>query len=242
MIENILGFDFETTSNKPETTRVVQVAAKMNGEVIFNQLCNPQVDITDGAREVHGISNEMVANAELDTDAVKRLAEFILERKGTIILAGHNCTTFDVPILWRLAGIEDPPKLPVIDTLTCAIRTLPHAPDHKLGTLTQFLKLGDAANAHDALADIEMVFMLIDKFRSDLGYTVPEMLTWLSTPRVLQVCHFGKHKGKPWGGVKGSGGVPYFYAKFIADNFDSVHPDVEATLRYHYGIICKNGN
>lgn len=232
-MRDLLIFDFETTSNKPESTRVVQQAAMHNDVVVFNELCNPGLQISDGACEVHGITDEMVRDKPSDTERVTALAQYILERKDEIIIAGHNVTTFDIPIMWRIAGVIDPPKIPVIDTLTCAIRTLPYADSHKLGDLFVALGLGSAENAHDALGDIEMVKKLIFAFMSALGYDLEALVKWLATPRVLKTCHFGKHKGKPWG--KGPGCVPSGYAMFMAKNFEDPHPDVELTILHHYG-------
>lgn len=234
MNKDLLIFDFETTSNKPETTRVVQMAAMLNELEIFNELCNPGLQISDGAHEVHGITNEMVADKPSDTERVKALAEYILERQDSVILVGHNITTFDIPILWRIAEVSNPPKIPVIDTLTCAIRTLPYVDSHKLGDLTVTLGLGTAENAHDAMGDIVMVKALVNLFMKSLGYTLEELVEWLSSPRILKTCHFGKHKGKPWGREPGC--VPAGYALFMAKNFEDPHPDVEATIRHHYGF------
>lgn len=255
----LLSFDTETTSNEPRTTRVVQVAAiarkitpPMEGqhwydapqseEVLINTLCNPGVSISDSAREVHGISDEMVADKPRDVDALQVVTDYIYENQDRIILAGQNVVTFDIPILWRVSG-RDKIRVPVIDTLICATRTLPHAATHKLGDLITSLGLGSADGAHDALADIRMVERLVEYFGRGLDKTWAQLAEWCGTGRVLSVCHFGKHKGKRWGRAKAGENpadfVPYGYARFIADKFDDITPDMAVTLRRHYGIMCR---
>lgn len=237
MSRDIFAFDFETTSNKPETTRVVQMAAMRESEVIFNCLCNPGLAISDGAYEVHGISNEMVANEPPDYEKVREMADYVIEHQDSIYLAGHNITTFDIQIMWKVAGITNPPDIPKIDTMICAIRTLPNAPNHKLSDLVAFLGLSGGEKAHDALGDIQMVFKLIERFKSALKMDTDELANWLATPRILTTCYLGKHKSKEWG--RGAGKVPYFYAEWISQNFDPISKDLAATLKHHYGLNCK---
>lgn len=241
----LLGYDTETTSNRPETTRVVQVAAVRREEdgtktVILNQLCNPGTDISDGAREVHGISNEMVKDAEPDSAVMKRLYQYVKENHEVIIVVGHNIVGFDLPILFTLGG----ERIPIlwIDTLVCATRVFPEAESHKLSDLVQWLQLGSNENAHDALADIEMVFLLLDHIRNGLNKDWLAMAEWCMTPRVLKRAHFGKHKGKLWGraqpGEASGKYVPAPYVRFICEKFDPT-PDLVATIRHHYGMRFK---
>lgn len=235
---SLLVFDFETTSNKPHSTGVVQLAATLGGEVLFNEICNPGISISEEAQGVHGISQEMVEGKPSDKERVGELARVILEHKDRIYLAGHNHTGFDIPILWRIAGIENPPKIPTIDTLVAAVRTHPMAPNHKLSDFCQFVGVHDGQGAHDALTDIRMVEQLIEFFIRGLEFSgYAQLSEWLATPRVHAICTLKKHKGKFWG--RGEGKVPYFYAKWIADNFDNVTADLAATLKHHYGITCK---
>lgn len=242
----ILGFDFETTSPKPETADVVQMGAMLvnedgSTEVIFNQLCKPEVDITDGAAEIHGITKEMVADAEPSRIAVKRLHEYVMDNKDDMILLGHNIVTFDIPILERFGGARIGVKW--IDTLVSAIRVFPEAESHKLGDLAQWLQIGGHENAHDAMADIGMVAGIAQHLRQGLMKSWPELSEWCMSPRILKRCHFGKHKGKLWGrpplGANPKLYVPGGYVRtVICDKFDPT-PDLEATIRYHYRMSFK---
>lgn len=239
----LLPFDTETTSNVPATTRVVQVAAvavsvddPLVVTPVINTLCNPGVDISDGAREVHGITNEMVADAPSDEEAILELAKYIDERRGEIILCGHNCTTFDIPILERISGMSFK-DVPVIDSLVGVIRVFPDAPSHKLGEIVQHLGLDTGDKAHDAMADLLMVLKIVNHLSDGLQMSWSQMAEWCATPRILKRCHFGKHKGALWG--KGPGCVPVGYVRFICERFEDVLPDMIVTIRHHYGMGFK---
>lgn len=275
----LLTFDYETTSNQPQSTRGVQIAAicvdlpddkadllLLDHTPLLNEITNPEVDIHHEAAQIHGISNEVARapDKRVDHIASKELYDFIYEHRDEIILNTHNGTTFDAPILWRLAAMNsDRPRpkldLPHIDTLVMATRCWPNAPNHKLSLtqeeadakskkegkpvgvgLIQWLGLGSGEGAHDALEDIRMVLTLTDHVRKKLRdgeLSFQEIAQWCATPRVLKVCHFGKHKGKEWG--KGPGCVPAGYVAFICDKFEDTTPDMIATIQHHYGMRFK---
>ncbi len=272
----LLTFDYETTSNKPQSTRGVQVAAVCvdlpDGKckiadgahnVLLNEITDPQVDIHHEAAEIHGITPEMVQGKRPDYIASQDLYDFLEAHQDEIILNSHNGTTFDVPILWRLANLnsnrERPPiLLPHIDSLVLATRLFPDAPNHKLSVsefdifkareegktlspgLIQYLKLGKGEGAHDALTDIRMVQAITcfirQRFRGG-EFSFADLAAWCAVPRILKICHFGKHKGKPWG--KGPGCVPTGYVYFICDKFEDTTPDMIATIKHHYGMTFK---
>ena len=235
MQRRIFAFDFETTCNKPAQTRVVQYAALLDGALCFSGYANPGVPISPDAEKVHGISNAMVNNEEPDGVVVGRMADFVVRNAESIYLAGHNILSFDVPILFRIGDVPDPPIIPKIDTLVAAIRLYPEAPNHKLSDLVEWLGLG-LETAHDAVGDIRMVFKLIEHFKQKLGFTTEALAEWLSVPMVQKYCTFKRHKGREWG--QGVGKVPYNYAKFIATEFDSIPADLALTLKHHYRLNC----
>lgn len=251
MRDLLLTFDTETTSVNPKTCGVMQVAARAVSVSMFrsepwfslpqtvefelNTFCRPgDLTCSAGAHAVHGISMEQVQDAPLDSGMMHVIAEFIMDNVDRIVVAGHNMLVFDWVILWRLAGLPVP-NVPIIDTLTCATRTLPHAPDHKLSNLYKFLGLGTGEGAHDADIDVAMVEGLVKHFGHGLGMDWEELAHWCSIGRVLKTCHFGKFKGLPWGREKGC--VPFWYARWIADNWDTLTPDLAMTLKKHYRIV-----
>lgn len=255
MIHELLGYDLETTSKEAKSARVVQAAAllrKQDGEfqTIMNQLCNPGTDISDGAAEVHGITSEMVKDAEPDYLALTRLYGYILQAKDRIIIVGHNIVTYDLPILFRISGSG---KIPVlwIDTFVAATRVFPNADSHKLSDLVSWLDLGSTDKAHDAEADIGMVFMLVDYIFNGLrgsdinkaNWTYADFAHWCMQPRVLKRAHFGKHRGKLWGmPQKGEGTkkyVPRGYVHYICDKWEDPSPDMIETVWVKYKYRFK---
>lgn len=200
-MKELLIFDYETTSNKPESTRGVQLAAVSypivdgnidfdNGTVVMNTLCNPGVDIHHEAAEIHGITTEMVKDMPPDTHFSAQLYDYIAERhaKNEIILGFQNGCTFDLPILMRLAAAHSDgkvrkfiQKIPYIDTLIAATRTLPNAASHRLSLptpeeqakyggpgLVQLFGLDSGEGAHDAAVDCRLVMLLIREFMAQL--------------------------------------------------------------------------
>ena len=247
---DLLGYDTETTSPTPATTRVVQAAAilrKPDGSktTVVNQLCNPGCSISDGAREVHGISDEMVEDKESDTVVMGKLHAYVKENRTKIIVIGHNIVGFDLPILFRVGGDGEKIDVLYIDTFVAAIRIFPDAHSHKLGELYEWFGFGAPTGAHEAEADIEMVFNIADYMRTGLKMSWEEMARWTMKARALKRCHFGKHKGKLWGKpVPGDNltpqhFVPWPYVKHvICDKFDPT-PDLVETMRVKYGLRFK---
>jgi DNA polymerase III epsilon subunit-like protein len=257
----ILCFDTETTSEKPHSCRVVQVAAigvtndpatgALELQTIMDEITDPGLESSDAATAIHGIGPEHWAGKRRDSEAIAELYAWMsanyLSADGTsqFTVAGHNVRWFDLPILWRIAEQEPLFGLPVIDTMICAQRIYPLAPSHRLTTnpkepdkvgLIEWLQLGQVEGAHTAAGDALMVHRLVEHFCGGLQKTPLELATWCNEARILKYCPFGKHKGKPWG--KGPGCVPIGYARFIADNFDP-SPDLEVTIRHNYGFRFK---
>ena len=255
---SLILFDWETTSAEPKTARGVQFAAlkvsasELGEEILFNQLCDPEVDIHHEAAAIHGISTEMVQGQPKDYEvAVAFLSQLDSQPEG-VISGGHNSLTFDVPITKRLAkqgGYESRMEQPHIDTMVLSQRVWPNAPSFRLSAteeeakkegaigLTQWLNLGTGEGAHDALADIRMVAKLIERLSAETGKSAMELALWMTEPFVHTTCHFGKHRGKPWG--KGKGGVPFFYVKWCCENWSDASLDMQATILYHYGLSFK---
>lgn len=249
---DIIVFDWETTSAKPESARGVQFAAYSAAEgALYNDYCDPEVDIHHEASEVHGITPEMVAGKPKDYAFAADFLWFLEDRKWPIT-AGHNSSTFDIPITNRLAkmgGSQHKLRGLHIDTCMLAGRVWPDAPSYRLSAtedeakkngaigLTQWLGLGSGEGAHDALADCRMVLALIDKIRETNGMSVEQLAEWAGKPFVHEVCIFGKHRGKKWG--RGPGCVPFYYVKWCTENWQDASLDLQATVLYHYGLRFK---
>jgi DNA polymerase III epsilon subunit-like protein len=236
--ETVAVFDFETTGVNVKVDRPIQIAAIIRGtDLVFNQLCDPQMPIPPEASEVHGITNEKVAGQMSYLEALQEFQIWVAENvpeNTRFIIAGHNVIGYDLRMLAELTGINI--TVDIIDTLVCATR-LTESPNHKLSTLIQHLKLGSIEGAHDALADIRMVDLLITHYMAQLGLTtLSQLAEWCVKPQVLKRAHFGKHLGKIWGRGPQDTHVPFQYARFIRDKFDSLTPDLALTLKTVYGL------
>jgi DNA polymerase-3 subunit epsilon len=99
LLRPLCVFDLETTGLQITKDRIVQIAIiKLlpNGkQVTFNELVNPEQNIPDEIAAIHGITNEMVANAPTFKDLAPSIIDFI----GESDLAGYNSNKFDIPVL-----------------------------------------------------------------------------------------------------------------------------------------------
>lgn len=92
-------FDAETTGTDPYKDRIVELAilVVVDGvvEAQLDTLVNPQLPIPEEASEIHGITDEMVANAPTMQDIAEEVWRMV---EGTT-LVGYNIRRFDTPLL-----------------------------------------------------------------------------------------------------------------------------------------------
>lgn len=141
------------TSGLRMSSRVVEVAAvKFNLAGMryeFQTLVNPCERISQGATDIHGITDEMVSSAPRALDALPGLLNFM---RGCVFIA-HNAT-FDV----RMIGNElsrcgaGAPGNPVVCTVSLARRRIKGLPNYRLGTLVDHLGI-EVTALHNALPD-----------------------------------------------------------------------------------------
>ena len=146
-------FDTETTGLDPGVEYLTEIGAVIvrNGEVVeeFDTFVKPGKPITSKITELTGITNEMVADAPSEAEALKAFLDFVDGR----ILVGHNAHSFDIRFLRAAAkrsGIEFEPTY--IDTLTMAQAMYPGLHNYKQGTINKHLEL-PAYEAHRACED-----------------------------------------------------------------------------------------
>lgn len=153
----LVAFDLETTGLSYERDRVVEIGAVRfdgTGRELgrYQRLVNPRMPMPPGARAIHGISDEMLADAPAAADVLPGFLEFLGEPAATTLLAHH--ASFDAGFLGReltRAGMARPGHL-VLDTLALARAGMPQAPDHRLDTVCRLLGI-DTGGAHRALQD-----------------------------------------------------------------------------------------
>lgn len=162
--------DTETTGPDPDTAKIVEVAVALfrGGELLIppdSWLVNPGEPIPDEAAAVHGISDEMVAEAPPFADIVSELCQALASAD---VIVGYNALHFDLPILAREGG---PPWLqaiagkPVVDPLVLVRhdsigRYWKGQGRHRLGNVCARFGI-DADGAHRAGADVVMTGRLL---------------------------------------------------------------------------------
>ncbi len=155
-------FDTETTGLSPrEGDRVIEIGAielinHFPSGKIYHQFINPEERQVDpGAFDVHGISNDFLADKPKFKDVVSEFLEFFSE--GNLI--AHNAS-FDMGFLnAELARLKMPPITNdrVIDTLQIARRKHPAGPN-SLDALCSRYGINNAHRTkHGALLDSELL-------------------------------------------------------------------------------------
>lgn len=154
--DEIVVFDIETTGLHPGSERITEIGAVKlkNLEVVdeFSTFVNPMMPIPSKITELTGITDEMVADAPEEAEAVGAFMKFC----GNAPVAAHNAS-FDVSFIKSAAGrMNTEFSNPVVDTLAISKAALKGLKNHKLDTIAKYYKLGDFDH-HRAVADAKML-------------------------------------------------------------------------------------
>lgn len=156
-MERIAVIDFETTGISPgNQCRATEIAVVIleQGRIVerYQSLMNAGVRVPAFIEGLTGISNAMVRTAPSAEQVMNEVAEFV----GITPLLAHNAA-FDQKFWdYEMGRIKRTRLQKFACSLLLARRLLPAAPNHKLGTLTQWANLPHAGRAHRAMADAEM--------------------------------------------------------------------------------------
>lgn len=182
--------DTETTGFPPGAKvcefALIEIDADLNVLKTWETLVNPGIPIPDKISLIHGIYDSDVA----DASSIEHIFEHDMPRFENVILIAHN-VKFDRPFFAPFMGIVGE-----LCTLELARKHLPHAPNHRLGTLRAHLDLKVEAG-HEAMGDILVVLDLLRHLVPMTGRSLPQMVGASVKPSMLYVMPFGEHKGKP---------------------------------------------
>ena len=168
-------FDLETTGLSAATERIIEIGAVKveNGEISesFDLFVDPEKAITPEITRLTSITNEMVAGAPKEAEALEQFFRFC---DGCDILVAHNAD-FDMGFLRaaiRRCGREEDPVQ--IDTLVMARAMYPELKKHKLDTIAE--RLGVTQKHHhraddDARVLAEIFLKMVQKLVEDAGIT-----------------------------------------------------------------------
>ncbi len=209
----LLVFDIESTGLNVATDRIVEISALKimpNGDQeLKTRRINPTIPISPEAQEIHGISNEDVADCPTFKEVAKSLAQWM----NGCDFSGFNAVKFDIPLLAEemlRAGVQfDFRKRKVID-----VQNIFHKLEQRtLSAAYKFYCDKTLENAHSAEADTIATFEILEaqierysdvlendvRFLADFStkfktadYAGRIALDDTGTP----IINFGKHKGK----------------------------------------------
>lgn len=162
-----LFYDTETTGLQPDQDRIIEIAAydPINGRT-FSRLINPGIPIPLEATNIHGITDQMVADAPSFAEIG---AEFVAFCRDEAVLIAHNNDAFDRHFLvaeGKRAKIEWP-EWPMIDSLKWARKYRPDLPRHSLQFLRKIYGI-EENNAHRALDDVVVLHQVFAAMTDDL--------------------------------------------------------------------------
>jgi len=168
-METLAVIDFETTGLSPAMgARATEIAVVLiRGGVIvdrYQSLMNAGVYVSGFIEQLTGISNAMVRNAPSAAEVMAAAADFI----GDTPMVAHNAS-FDRKF-WdaELGRIQRRRSQNFACSMKVARRLFPESPNHKLGTLVQYLGLPDSGVHHRAMADAEMTAYLVVRMQAEL--------------------------------------------------------------------------
>lgn len=175
-------FDTETTGLEPGRESIIEIACV---EIIDRKICGtyhtyikPRCRVSEGARAIHGISDEFLKDKPTFKDIFKDLAAFL---EGADECVAHNAP-FDVRFLdaevSRTAGAENFRLPKVVCTLAMARKKYP-GKRNTLDMVCQRLEIPDRRNGlHGALVDTQMLAEMY------LALTAGQQKIDLLTPQV----------------------------------------------------------
>ncbi len=171
-------FDLETTGLSPRKDRITEIGAVRvrNGQVTdhFDTFVNPEKPIPANITKLTGITDQMVADAPLEAQALRDFYAFCGEDP---VLVAHNAG-FDTSFL-RAAGERTGIAFsyPYIDTVPMCRSLLKDIKDCKLDTVANYLRLGDFQHHRaddDAAVLGEIYLRLLQRLQDEQGINTVE--------------------------------------------------------------------
>ncbi len=160
--DDIIVFDVETTGLDPENCRLTEIGAvRLRGLEVaeeFQTFVNPGQPIPQNITELTGITDEMVADAPSDKEAVSAFMDFC----GKAPVVAHNAN-FDMSFIRAASdrhGLGF--RSDSIDTLAICRALFPNKRKHTLDAMAEQFGLGDF-NHHRAIDDAKMLAMIYKK-------------------------------------------------------------------------------
>lgn len=221
----LVVYDTETTGfSHNHIVEIAAVALTDDGDRYdWYSRCRPSSPIEPGAAEVHGITDDLVANERPDTEVVAEWWSDImslLKPGETLVMGGHN-TQFDMRAIKRYVTV---PGVLTLCSMKLGRLYNPEAENHKLTTLHQYLGLPGTYQAHAAFDDVLMSLDIMTYYSQKLGLGYVDLAKAQSKPVVLKTMPFGKWKGSPISAIDAS------YMRYVLGLSD-IDPDVKYSFQ-----------
>ena len=166
--DDVIVFDIETTGLSVATERITEIGAVRlsGGEVVdtFDIFVNPEKPIPAKIVELTGITDEMVADAPREAEALRRFYDFCGDCR---VLVAHNAP-FDTSFIKAAARrCQMPYEFTAIDTVPICRTLYPGHKNYKLDTVAAFLRL-PPFNHHRACDDAKVLAAIYKHCISDM--------------------------------------------------------------------------
>ena len=166
----MIVFDLETTGLSAATERITEIGAVRvrNGEIIeeFDTFVNPERTLTQEIVSLTGITDEMLADAPSEAEALEQFYRFC--GGDDAVLVAHNAP-FDTGFLKAAARrCKRPYRFASVDTLILARALYPTLKSFKLGKLADHLKL-EPFQAHRACDDARALAQIFQRMLAEVG-------------------------------------------------------------------------
>lgn len=162
--DEMIVFDLETTGLSNIEDRITEIGAVRirGGEIVdeFDIFVNPRRPIPAKIIQLTGITDEMVADAPDEKEALEQFYEYI--GNPNALLIAHN-GSFDMGFLREASKRSELPcEYSLLDTLPLARFLLPEMGRHKLNLLAKHLQVGEF-NHHRASDDSSVLAKIYHK-------------------------------------------------------------------------------
>ncbi|EPJ49042.1 MAG: dnaQ-1 protein [Osedax symbiont Rs1] len=172
LADSLVVLDFETSGMSPDYgDRAIEIGAVRleKGVVVdeFQALMNPGFRVSGFIESFTGISNQMLAKAPPCEQVMLQFADFL----GDTNLLAHNAS-FDKRFLdSEMKFIKRAYQGQFCCSMLVSRRVFQDAPNHKLGTLVNYVNLPVDGQFHRALYDAQMTsgiwLSMLEKIRTD---------------------------------------------------------------------------
>lgn len=175
---SFVAFDTETSGKYPLESEICEIAAVkyQNGKQVgeYSTLVKPTHKMSDFVIGIHGITNEMVAQAPSINQVIPEFVKFC---ESSVLVAHHapfDLGFLSIPIEANSLPL---PSMPVICSSLLSRKVFPESQNHRLQTLAKFLNI-DPGTAHRALSDAQTCMHLLLRCLHRLGEktTIGELL------------------------------------------------------------------